>query len=195
MVSGLIVISLPLIRTWKGRQAARGRRSGSTSFMLRWQVVYLLAAAYILVGVFAWKRVPLDIAPAGRGLLVLAGAIFYFPGVFLYLWGFSTLGDMFGVSSAFSTELYQAHALVARGPYKIVRHPMYLGVLMAAVGALLIFQTWAMVIYTPTAFGVIIRARREESLLAEAFGDEWAEYSRHVPGWIPRIRSRAAVKR
>jgi protein-S-isoprenylcysteine O-methyltransferase Ste14 len=160
--------------------------------MVRWQAVYVLAAAYVLVGVVLWKRVPLDIAPAGRGLLVLAGAVFYFPGVFLYLWGFNTLGAMFGVSSAFASELYEAHALVVRGPYRIIRHPMYLGVLMAAVGALLIFQTWAMVLYAPSAFGVIIRARREERLLAEAFGEEWVEYVRHVPGWLPKINPLSA---
>jgi len=35
--------------------------------------------------------------------------------------------------------------------------------------------------------GLVLRARREEQALADEFGEQWEEYCRRVPGWIPRI--------
>jgi protein-S-isoprenylcysteine O-methyltransferase Ste14 len=83
------------------------------------------------------------------------------------------LGHMFGISSGFGATLYQDHKLIRNGPYRFVRHPMYLAVILAAFGALLIF-----------------RARQEERLLAEEFGEEWQRYRRDVPGWLPTLRKR-----
>lgn len=65
---------------------------------------------------------------------------------------------------------------------------MYLGVLCAALGALLIFRTWAMVLFTPMALVVIARAKREEALLAAEFGEMWQVYASKVPKWIPKRR-------
>jgi len=67
---------------------------------------------------------------------------------------------------------------------------MYLAVILAAFGALIIFRTWAMAVYAPLSLGVIVRARREERLLAEEFGDEWDIYRREVNGWFPRFGKR-----
>ena len=101
------------------------------------------------------------------------------------MWEYRTLGRMFGVSSSTAAELYEDHHLIDSGPYGFVRHPMYLGVLLVAFGALLIFRTWAMVIYAPTALVVFVRARREENLLAAEFGEQWQSYKDRVPPWIP----------
>jgi protein-S-isoprenylcysteine O-methyltransferase Ste14 len=78
----------------------------------------------------------------------------------------------FGVSGLLGAELYQEHELVTRGPFSIIRHPMYAGVLLAAIGALLIFRTWAMVVFLPMSLVVVARAGREDGLLEEEFGDE-----------------------
>jgi protein-S-isoprenylcysteine O-methyltransferase Ste14 len=36
-------------------------------------------------------------------------------------------------------------------------------------------------------FGLIVRARREDEVLAQEFGQQWEEYKRQVPGWIPKL--------
>ncbi len=185
---GLLAISMPLLRVWRGRQRPRGRSSGQSTVLTRWPAFFAITAAYVAVGALLWKPVPLTWSSGLRSILTLIGALLYFPGIFLYIWGFQTLGPMFGVSSGISTQLYKGHRLIQKGPYAIVRHPMYLGVLMAAMGALLIFRTWTMVIYAPSAFGIIVRARREERLLEAEFGEAWTRYRERVPAWIPRIR-------
>lgn len=190
VAAGLIVILAPLWRVWRRRRSRRGRISGSQAFLTRWPAVFTLSVAYVVVGVLLWKPLPLQMTEELQIAVTLGGAVLYFPGVSLYLWGFATLGRMFGVSSSMASELYDSHELIERGPYAFMRHPMYLGVLMAAVGALLIFRTWAMALYTPTAFGIIFRARREDQLLEAEFGDIWREYQARVPAWLPGISRR-----
>lgn len=186
---GLLVLLLPLVRLWRTRHALRGRASGSYGFLTRWPAVFLLAIAFVSTGILLWK--PLPIAPTMplRLLLLLAGSLGYFLGVVLYLWGFRALGTMFGVSTGLAAQLYDGHQLVDTGPYGLVRHPMYLGVILTAIGALLIFRTWAMALFAPAAAAVVVRARREEELLAKEFGDAWTEYCTRVAAWIPRLRS------
>jgi len=67
---------------------------------------------------------------------------------------------------------------------------MYLAVILTAIGALLVFRTWTMVLYAPMSLGVVFRARREEHLLAEQFEKEWDAYRQQVNEWIPRFRKR-----
>lgn len=185
---GLLAIGLPMLRVWRQRQMGRGRTTGSRRFLTRWPAVFLLSAIYLAVGLLLWRPIALAIPSQGRLLLTAAGALLFFPGIALYLWAFSTLGAMYGVSSTTAAELYEGHRLVESGPYALIRHPMYLGVLLVAAGALLIFRTWAMVVFAPSACVVILRARREERLLAQEFGQAWLQYRAQVPAWMPRLR-------
>lgn len=71
----------------------------------------------------------------------LLGVLIFFPSLALYLFGMRTLGTMFGVSSGFGVHLYADHRLITSGPYSVVRHPMYVAVICAGVGGLLIYRT------------------------------------------------------
>jgi len=119
-------------------------------------------------------------------MLVLLGSVVFFPAMVLYIWGQATLGREFAVSTYSGADLYTGHRLVMHGPFRWTRHPMYLAVIVGAFGALLIFQTWAMAIFVPMSFVVVLRAGREEELLEREFGEEWRAYTQQVPKWIPR---------
>ena len=103
------------------------------------------------------------------------------------MWGLAFLRTQFGVSGLLGAELYQGHHLIKNGPYALIRHPMYAGVLLAAIGALLIFRTWAMLIFMPMSLVVVGRAEREEKLLKAEFGEQWESYASKVPKWFPRL--------
>ena len=79
--------------------------------------------------------------------------------------------------------------LATKGPYRLVRHPMYLGIILASIGGLFMYRTWTMV-FTLVFFGLVVRAWREEQALAAEFGEVWEAYCRQVPGWIPRLGGR-----
>lgn len=85
------------------------------------------------------------------------------------------------------------HELIQRGPFARVRHPIYtalFGLLLAT--ALCLAQAWVL----PAAAAVYLvgthwRAAREERLLAEMFGAQYADYRARVPRLIPRWTPRA----
>jgi protein-S-isoprenylcysteine O-methyltransferase Ste14 len=65
---------------------------------------------------------------------------------------------------------------------------MYTGLIVSALGGLLLYRTWTVVFLLVISFGVLARARREEQTLSRQFGEKWQEYSRHVPAFFPRLR-------
>ena len=166
----------------------RGRATGLADKTLRGPVYLLIGVPFFAVAVLLWRPLPLTLSPSLQALALALGALLYFPGLGLALWGRLALGEMYNVSMAVGVQLHAGHRLVAGGPYAIVRHPIYAGIIMAAWGGLLIYRTWTCVFAAFVFLGLAVRARREEQALAAEFGPEWDAYCRRVPGWIPRIR-------
>ena len=81
--------------------------------------------------------------------------------------------------------------LVAAGPYRWVRNPMYIGAGTALTGAALFYQSAALVAF---AAGFIVVAHMfvvlfEEPTLERTFGARYADYRNAVPRWVPTWRS------
>lgn len=190
-LTGMVVILIPLIGFRHAEVHTRGRSSGAAaSSLLRFPVMLIQTLLFVAVGISLWHPLPVVFSPGVHLGILIIGSLLYFPAIALHLWGYQTLGRMFGISSGFGAALYQDHKLVQSGPYGHVGHPMYLAVILAAFGALLIFRTWAMVLFSVLSPGVILRAKREEGLLADEFGEEWNIYRQLVPGWLPTYRKR-----
>lgn len=84
------------------------------------------------------------------------------------------------------TVMPEARDLITRGPYSLSRHPLYVTYIVWFVLEIAIAQTWA--VAATTALMVVllvVRARREEQVLASAFPAEYAEYRSRV-GWLGR---------
>jgi protein-S-isoprenylcysteine O-methyltransferase Ste14 len=85
-------------------------------------------------------------------------------------------------------EVPDEPALVDSGMYSRVRHPMYLGVLLTYLG--LISSTMSVVSFG-LLFGVFVVydkfAAYEEQDLIRLLGEEYVDYKRLVPRWVPRI--------
>jgi protein-S-isoprenylcysteine O-methyltransferase Ste14 len=79
--------------------------------------------------------------------------------------------------------------LVAVGLYRYVRNPMYVGVVATLIGEALFFGSRSIGIYAAAAWLVfhLWVVIYEEPHLETAFGEEYEEYRRTVPRWIPRI--------
>jgi protein-S-isoprenylcysteine O-methyltransferase Ste14 len=132
-----------------------------------------------------WRPIRLYVSVPARAACLVLGLLVYFPALGLYLWGLRTLAANFGPSTGFGVRLQARHRLVTTGPYALVRHPMYVAVIAAGAGGFLIFRTWSMLLFALSMFGLILRARREESVLAEEFGAAWESYRERVPSWLP----------
>lgn len=102
----------------------------------------------------------------------------------LLLWARWTLGAMWASVPLVKEE----HRLVTWGPYGIVRHPIYTGLLGLAIGAALTFGfgPWLLAVVLVTAFA-LNRVRVEDGLMAGEFGAEHDAYRAKVPALIPRL--------
>jgi protein-S-isoprenylcysteine O-methyltransferase Ste14 len=79
------------------------------------------------------------------------------------------------------------HHLVRTGPYALVRNPIYTSMLLVLCAIAVVITPWRLFLAALALFvvGTEIRARVEERLLASRFGEEFQEYKRGVPGYIP----------
>ena len=97
-----------------------------------------------------------------------------------------TLGRQWNIRAA----LVEGHTLITMGPYRIVRHPIYVAMIGMLVATGLALSRWpALSLGLVLAIaGTMVRVREEESLLRAAFGAQFETYRRAVPAFLPRFR-------
>lgn len=182
-------IAIVLFGLWRGTRRQAGRKIGKVGrfFLSPWFYI-LTTAIYIGICFWGWIPLPLALSPQVRAWMLMAGSFLYFPGMSFALWGRLALGKNYFVSSGFGAQLFTEHHLVNRGPFAIVRHPMYARIILAALGSLLTYFNWTTLLFVGFAPFLIVRSRREEAVLAAEFGDQWQDYCRRVPAFLPRFR-------
>ncbi|HWC97817.1 MAG TPA: isoprenylcysteine carboxylmethyltransferase family protein [Candidatus Sulfopaludibacter sp.] len=96
------------------------------------------------------------------------------------------LGRQFRINAG----LYHDHQLVHTGAYAVVRHPIYSSLLAILVSTLLLLTDWRWAIVSLVLYiaGTEIRVRTEDGLLASRFGEQFEQYRRTVPAYIPWLR-------
>jgi protein-S-isoprenylcysteine O-methyltransferase Ste14 len=118
-------------------------------------------------------------------VLALCGCLLAVAGAALVLRSRAELGAAW----SFVPKADQGTGLVTTGPYRLIRHPIYLGLSMLAMGEALAFSSWPAVL---VAFSAIVptfvwRAWAEEKLLTDMFGDRYAHYRRQTKMMIPYL--------
>lgn len=110
------------------------------------------------------------------------GAMAVAIGLLFTVWGRVHLGTNWsGI-----VTLKQGHELVTSGPYAIVRHPIYTGLLLALVGSAMARAEWRGVIAVLLALAALWRKLRfEERWMRERFDGQYEAYARRVPALVP----------
>jgi len=113
--------------------------------------------------------------PQTIGWMSWLGLFAFIAGSALRLWSFHVAGGAFKAQIAVGEK----QRLATTGPFAWVRHPSYLGVIIAFAGVVGIFSSSmglaALLILVIPA--LIIRLLKEEKILAAHFGDEWQRYT------------------
>ncbi|HEU4752258.1 MAG TPA: isoprenylcysteine carboxylmethyltransferase family protein, partial [Armatimonadota bacterium] len=82
-----------------------------------------------------------------------------------------------------------ANRLVTAGFFRHCRNPLYVGNLLVVTGIVVVHNhPWAYLLLPVAGFGYAAIVAAEEAYLASRFGEEYAEYCRRVPRWVPDFR-------
>lgn len=116
--------------------------------------------------------------------LVAAGGAVCAARLAIKTWAVRTLGRAW---SAF-IEVRQGQRLVREGPYRFVRHPVYLSAFFEVlcipmIACAPVSAAYAILVHWTL---VLIRTRAEEATLRSQFGAQYDEYARQVPAFLPR---------
>lgn len=97
-----------------------------------------------------------------------------------------TLGRQWSLTA----RVIDGHELVTRGPYALVRHPIYSGMLGMLVATGIAVTHWWVVPIGVAAYvaGTLMRTRSEERLLREQFGAAYDAWAARVPAFVPFLR-------
>jgi protein-S-isoprenylcysteine O-methyltransferase Ste14 len=136
----------------------------------------LVALPHVPTPLFATRILPATLAT------YLAGVALVFLGLAFAVWARLHIGSNWSGT----VTVKEDHALVRTGPYGIVRHPIYTGLLLAILGSAVargeLRGVWAVALCT---LSFVIKLRLEERWMRQVFGAEYARYSAQVPALIP----------
>ncbi|MEV6117502.1 isoprenylcysteine carboxylmethyltransferase family protein [Streptomyces sp. NPDC052109] len=120
--------------------------------------------------------------------LAVLGVLLAVASTALLLWARWVLGTMW----ASVPMVQEHHELRTDGPYRLVRHPIYTGLLGLIVGAMPAFGfgVWTAVPVVAVPW-LLRRVRIEDALMAGQFGASYDAYRADVPALVPRIRPAA----
>ncbi|HTW49239.1 MAG TPA: isoprenylcysteine carboxylmethyltransferase family protein [Acidobacteriaceae bacterium] len=90
----------------------------------------------------------------------------------------------------YQAALLDDHELIRTGPYAWIRHPIYTSMLGMVLTTGFCWTWWPLFLAAVAVFlaGTEIRVRSEDKILAERFGDTFAEYRKSVPAYLPLVR-------
>ena len=139
--------------------------------------------------------IPFLLYRTGTHLMQTPPAIFTIAGTIVYVLGLSmqvfTTSLFFRFAQGTLAPWQPTQKLVIRGPYRYCRNPMITGVVMMLLGEGLFFNALAILIWGCIFFlmNTMYFIFKEEPAMLARFGDSYAEYKRHVPRWIPRLKA------
>lgn len=114
---------------------------------------------------------------------VIIGLLFFIGGSVIQFSGVMTLRNFF--SNA--VELRQKHAVISSGIYSLIRHPIYLGILLQSVASPFLLNVRIAVLFIIWAtIGIFLRIRNEERFLCEHL-DGYADYRKRTSALVPGI--------
>jgi protein-S-isoprenylcysteine O-methyltransferase Ste14 len=179
LISALFVVALAWIAVRNiDRQRSRSRR-------LRSMIGIALQSIGFAAGAVGFAKPELPWwAPYSLVSTILV-ALLGGTAVALFLSAAATMGKNWSIIARTRSD----HQLVRTGPFAMVRHPIYLALLLYLISIAAALGHWQQLLLALPLYlaGTVIRIRDEEALLREQFGDEHARYVREVPTLIPLI--------
>ncbi len=110
-------------------------------------------------------------------------AVFVVLGVIFAVWARVNLGRNWSYAPA----VKENHELVTSGPYRLVRHPIYTGIILAALGTALSGTSFGIALFLIAFFMFSFRIKKEEKIMLELFPNEYLSYQARTKRLIPFV--------
>lgn len=113
------------------------------------------------------------------------GVLFILLGLFLRIISIQLLGKQFTAT----VQIVQKHTLIIKGPYKIVRHPSYLGAFLVILGIPIFLESFFGIVtsFISMLIAYYCRIRVEEKTLVNYFGNQYKQYQQRSKKMFPYI--------
>jgi protein-S-isoprenylcysteine O-methyltransferase len=170
------IIGALLIPKLRARGTTRVRRDrGSTALII----------------LTVWISLGIALAFGYGGVGQLPDWVFY-PGIILMLlgitirqWAIAVLGRFFSLN----VRVVEDHRVIDKGPYRLVRHPSYTGVLITFIGLSLAVQSLGALLVLLVVFTISFgyRMHVEEKTLLSELGDNYATYMKRTKRIVPYV--------
>jgi len=154
----------------------RGHVPWSRDLRIR-AVILVVVILLIRLGAFRGHGVATDPSRAAVGLVLFAA------GLVFAIWARVHIGRNWGTPMTQKEE----PELVTSGPYRLVRHPIYSGILLAAIGTAVALSWFWLTAVALAGVYLIYSATVEERYLSEQFPDSYARYKRSTKMLVPFV--------
>ncbi len=132
--------------------------------------------------VFGW----LKFASPHQTVIQIIGFIIFYTGAVTYNINIIVVGKYLRPAPSGTLE---NHKLIQKGPFRIIRHPLYVSYMLITAGlALVLLSYWLLIPTLLILTGIYPTAGAEEAVLIEQFGDQYIRYKQRVGMFFPKIK-------
>ena len=115
----------------------------------------------------------------------VVGVLLTWLGLALAIWARYHLAEYWSARITIKED----HQLIRTGPYTRLRHPIYSGLILATFGSALVIDRWRCVLgFCLVVAGYCFKAKKEESMLSQQFGEAFREHQKHTGFLFPSLR-------
>ena len=186
-LTGFITLICWLLWVGYWKVAARNVKPTTEQGSLQSRAGYLLlmvaAFAFVVANLnsltwLGWAVIPYSQVAAAIGMvLAIMGTTFT-------IWARRVLATNWSADVAFK----QGHELITSGPYHLVRHPIYTGLMLLIIGTAIVQSNWLSLVAIPLAFASFwIKLGQEEAVMTKHFPKDYPAYRAHTKRLVPFI--------
>ena len=168
-----------LITSFFAKKTVEGRSAMGNTILIRLVIVMVVIA--LLTHYIPFLSHPLWLYSPAAGVIadIIAGI-----GLILLLWSRVVLGRNWSAG----VVLKEHHQLIQEGPYALIRHPIYTGLLMLFLGEAVWYGSIAFfLLFVAVSFAFYLKAKTEEEFLAKHFPQEYPHYKARTKMLIPYV--------
>jgi protein-S-isoprenylcysteine O-methyltransferase Ste14 len=155
----------------------------------------IISTVYFLILLWFQFSIPVEKFMSDNVWLKVAGGVIFIVGAMVLLAAFANFNkaeflgiEQLSINNTENENIQGQYQLVKTGMYGYVRHPLYFGVIIMLIGALVYLPNYSTLIFVVTTFIYLpVGVRLEENKLIAEFGEQYLQYRKEVKMLVPFV--------